>query len=125
MVLGGIWGVLVKIASQYLSPKSLFVFQVSGSLVAGLIVLTLLQFKPEIHGRGIFFSILATIVGTLSGLFYLYAISKEKISVIAPITALSPVITIFLAYLFLKEPITLREGIGMVLAILAILMLSA
>ena len=125
MVLGGIWVVLVKIASQTLSPRSIFIIQVIGSLIAGFIVLISLNFKPEFHGKGIFFSTLATIVGSLSGLFFLYAISKDKISVIAPLTALSPVITILLAYFFLKEPITLKEGIGMLLAILAIVLLSA
>jgi drug/metabolite transporter (DMT)-like permease len=49
---------------------------------------------------------------------------KGKVSVIATLVALNPVITIGMAYFFLKEPITLKEGAGMVFAFIAIVLFT-
>jgi transporter family protein len=49
---------------------------------------------------------------------------KGKVSVIATLIALNPVITIGLAYFILKEPITLKEGAGMVFAFIAIILFT-
>ena len=60
----------------------------------------------------------------LGALFYLFAMPKGKVSVIATLSALNPVITIALAYFILKEPITLKEGIGMIFALMAIVLFT-
>jgi transporter family protein len=60
----------------------------------------------------------------LGALFYLIAITRGKISTIVTLTALYPLISIALAWMVLKEPITLKEGVGMVLALIAIVLLA-
>jgi transporter family protein len=60
----------------------------------------------------------------LGALFYLFAMPKGKVSVIATLVALNPIITIGMAYFLLKEPITLKEGIGMVFAFMAIVLFT-
>jgi drug/metabolite transporter (DMT)-like permease len=51
-------------------------------------------------------------------------LNERKVSVIATLIALNPVITIGLAYLILKESITLKEGAGMLFAFIAIILFT-
>jgi transporter family protein len=56
-------------------------------------------------------------------LFYLAALQNGRVSVIATLTALYPMVTIFLAALVLKERVTFNQYLGMGLAIVAILLM--
>ena len=124
MICWGIWGFIPKITTRYINPLSASVFEGLGSAVFAIIVLTSLSFKPEIHPRGVSLAFITGILGMLGALFYLFAMPKGKVSVIATMTALNPIITIGLAYFILKEPITLKEGIGMVFAFIAIVLFT-
>lgn len=124
LLLWGLWGFFPKLASNYISSKSFLIYDIIGTVAIGVIVLFVTGFKLETHNLGITYGILAGIAGTLGLLFFLFAISKGKVSIIAPLTALYPVVTILLAFLILKEPITLKQGIGIVLALVSILLLS-
>ena len=58
------------------------------------------------------------------GLFPKFAVSKGKVSIVVLISALYPVVTIALSYFFLNETISLKEGIGMVFALTAIILFT-
>jgi transporter family protein len=124
MICWGIWGFIPKITTRYINPLSASVFEGLGSAIFGLIILFSLSFKPEIHPKGVSLAFITGLLGMLGALFYLFAMPKGKVSIIATIAALNPVITIGLAYLILKEPITLKEGIGMVFAFIAIVLFT-
>ena len=59
----------------------------------------------------------------LGTVLFIIALEHSKLSIITPLTALYPVITVVLAYLFLSERIELRELIGVVLAIISIFLI--
>ena len=124
MICWGIWGFIPKVTTRYIHPLSASVFEGLGSAVFGLIILFYLGFKPEIHPRGVSLAFITGLLGMLGALFYLFAVPRGKVSVIATIAALNPVITIGLAYFILKEPITLKEGIGMAFAFVAIVLFT-
>ena len=124
MICWGIWGFIPKITTRYINPLSASLFEGLGSTIFALIILFSLNFKPEIHPKGVSLAFVTGLLGMLGALFYLYAMPKGKVSVIATIVALNPVITISLAYFILKEPITLKEGFGMVFAFIAILLFT-
>ncbi|MBW2966178.1 EamA family transporter [Candidatus Woesearchaeota archaeon] len=124
LIMWGLWGFFPKLATNYISPKSALIFEVIGALVVGVVVLIVVGFKPEIHSKGITFALLTGIAGTLGALFFLYAISRGKASVVVTTTALYPIITIMLAFLILKEPVSLKQGVGMIFALTAIMLLS-
>ena len=124
MICWGIWGFIPKITTRYINPLSASVFEGLGSAVFAIIILFSLSFKPEIHPKGISLAFITGLLGMLGALFYLFAMPKGKVSVIATMTALNPIITIALAYFILKEPITLKEGIGMVFAFIAIVLFT-
>ena len=124
LALWGVWGIFPKLATNYLSPTSVMVYEGIGHIVVVVAVLAYLGFRPEVHPKGITFAILAGLVGTLGSLVFLFALSRGKASVVVPLTAMYPVVTIGLSLWLLHEPLTLKQGAGIVLALLAILMFS-
>lgn len=65
-----------------------------------------------IGGHTWLFLILSGVATGLSWLFYFKALQTGDVSRVAPIDKLSVVITIFLSFLLLKEPVTPRVIIG-------------
>ena len=61
------------------------------------------------------FLILSGIATGLSWLFYFKALQSGEVSRVAPIDKLSVVITIFLSFILLKEPVSLKVIIGALL----------
>ena len=124
LLVWGFWGFFPKLATNYISPKSVLVYEVIGAIIVGVAVLFLVNFKPEVNAKGITFAILTGIAGTLGALFFIFAVSRGETSVVVTTTALYPLITIILAFLILKEPITMKQGIGMIFAFAAMMLLS-
>ena len=120
LVCWGIWGFIPKITTRYISPMSAMIYETIGAMIVGLVVLTLVDFRPDVHVKGICLAITTGIIGLTGALCFLFAVKSGKVSVVAMFTALSPVITIALGYLVLKEPVTLKEGLGILSAFTAI-----
>ncbi len=116
----GIWGFIPKITTQYINPMSALIFEAVGAVIMGFAVLAFMSFQPEIHPKGIGLAILTGILGLAGALGFLFAVKSGKVSVVAMFTAMAPIVTILLAYFLLKEPITLKEGLGMVFAFAAL-----
>lgn len=124
LVIYGFWGFFPKLAVSYISPQSALVYEVAGAAAVGLVALSLVHFQPETHPKGILFAVLTGIAGMVGTLFYFAAASRGKIAVVVSITALYPLFTILYAAVFLREPVTLKQFAGMVLALIAIVLLS-
>ncbi len=121
------WGLsdfFPKLAIGSLSPKSILVYNVVGAMLVGIVILFSISFRPEINLRGIIFAALSGAAVILGFLFFFYAINRGKLSIVVATAGLYPLLTIILALLVLKEPITLREGIGMILALIAMVLLA-
>lgn len=67
---------------------------------------------------------MAGISGGAGVVFFYFAMREGKASVVVTLTALYPLVTIVLSYLILKEHITLKQTIGIFLAIIAMALLS-
>ena len=120
----GLWGFFPKLAVAYLDPRSALVYQTLGGLLVGLLVLASLKFSPAFHPKGVLFAFLTGMAGVAGTLCFFAAASRGRISLVVSLTALYPLITIALAALFLKEPLTLKHLAGMACALAAILLLS-
>lgn len=124
LVLWGIWGFFAKLASNYLNWKQVYVIV---GFTAFLVYLSFyFWFRPEIKigQQGFIYALLTGIFGPLGGIAFYSAISQGKISLILPLTALYPIITIILAFLILQERITLLQGLGIIFAITSLVLLS-
>ena len=120
LVCWGIWSFIPKITTRYVSPMSAMIYETIGAAIMGFIVLTLVDFRPDIHVKGICLGIATGIIGLTGCLGFLFAVKSGKVSVVAMFTALSPVITVALGCLILKEPLTLKECLGILSAFTAI-----
>ncbi len=124
LALWGVWGIFPKLATNFLSPASVMVYEGIGHMLVVMGALVYVGFRPEVHPKGIVLAFLAGFVGTVGSLVFLFALRGGKTSIIVPITAMYPVVTIALSLWLFREPVTLKQGAGIVLALLAILMFS-
>ena len=125
LLLYGLWGFFPKLATQNgIEPRSILIYETIGTAVVALIVLAVIGFKPQFSGKGFSFALIAGTAGALGSLFFLLALSKGKASVVVTMTALYPLVVIILSYFVLKEPLTLKQGIGIVFAVAAMIMFS-
>ena len=82
----------------------------------GMVFVTGVQKQiADISSKSMIFLILSGIATGLSWLCYYYAIQKGPVSKVAPIDKISVVITMFLAFIFLKEQVELKTIIGGIL----------
>ncbi|NEQ68940.1 MAG: DMT family transporter [Symploca sp. SIO2D2] len=120
----GIWGFLSKLATISINSLSVFLFQMLGGVFVTLLVVGLSDIKIEYEWQGGSYGFLVGAVGMLATLFFTEAISKGSASIVSVITALSPVFTIGLAFLFLQESLSLFQGIGVIFGLISIVLLS-
>jgi transporter family protein len=120
----GLWAYLPKLVVRDIDPKSAMVWEVVGGLFVALAILLTTDFKVAFHPRGSALAVLVGVLGLGGGLAYLYAVSKGPVSIVSIFTALYPIWTIVFAYMLLHEPISLKQGVGMVLALIAIVLLA-
>ncbi len=125
LVIFGFWGFFPKLAVAYLDPRSAIIYQTMGVLLVGLMVLFSLKLHPAFHPKGVLFAFLTGVAGVCGTLFFFAAAERGKISLVVSVTALYPLITIILAAIFLREPLTGKHLVGMACALVAILLLSS
>ncbi len=121
----GLWAFLPKLASNYLNAKNILIYELVGAVTVGIVGLWLMGTRVQFDPRGSALAVLAGAIGTVGTLFYLIATTKGRISLVVTLTALYPLVTILLSYFILKEPISTKQAIGMIFAIVAILFIAA
>ena len=124
LIFFGLWGFFPKITTRYIEPKSALVYEVAGGALVGLSVLVWLSFKPQVHPVGTFLGVITGISGFVGALFFLYAVSRGNASIVVTLSALYPLVVILLSRIFLDEPITLKQGIGIALALISMVLFA-
>ncbi|MBI9079881.1 MAG: DMT family transporter [Pseudodesulfovibrio sp.] len=125
LVCWGIWSFIPKITTRYISPMSAMIYEAVGAAIMGLIVLAFVDFRPDIEIKGICLGILTGIVGLTGCLGFLFAVKSGKVSIVAMFTSLAPVITLVLSYFILKEPLSLKEYLGILSSFTAIFLFTS
>jgi transporter family protein len=120
----GFWGFIPKITTEYISPQSAIIYEVLGAILIGAIALFLLKFRLEVHPQGIALAITTGMLGFLGAFCFLTAVSKGPVTLVATVSALYPIVSIILANLVLHETITLKQGVGIALALLSTLLVA-
>jgi len=131
IVLWGTWGLVSKIASGGVDAYVNQLLYTVGLLPLMVFVGWTVSKRSagdarEGRNRGIFWAFLTGILGGLGNIAFFQALVKGgSASVVAPVTALFPVVTVLLALVFLKERLGRVQWLGLALAFLAIYLLSA
>lgn len=123
-LLYGLWGFFSKVTTNYIQPQSALVYQGIGITLVGLFVFCQSGFQLQVGKVGIISAIVGGILAMLASLFYLVALSKGKVTMVVTLTGLYPLVSILLAFFILKEPISLRQGFSILLALGAIVLFS-
>lgn len=121
----GFWGLFTKLAVIHIDSKSALLYQSLGVAIVGIVILGTMDFKAATDTKGLFYALLTGIAYGIGCLFYFIAASKGKIITVVTLTALYPLVTILLAYLLLKEVVNIKQGIGIGLAFIAIMLMSS
>jgi drug/metabolite transporter (DMT)-like permease len=121
----GIWGAFIEIPEKSGFPATLgYVVWSLTMIPCALFALYKINWKLEHDKRSIF---LGTTVGALGAggqLLLFQALRQGPAYIVFPIISLSPVLTIFLSLVLLKERTYLRQWIGIILALVAMFFLS-
>ena len=121
----GLWAYLPKLAVKYIDTESSIIYQIMGGVLVGIGAFIMTNFHVQFHKAGFLYSLGAGALGFLGAYFYLISVTRGPVSIVAPLTALYPVIVIILGYVFLSEPISPRQGIGITLSVIAIFLISS
>jgi len=116
----------MKLGTNYIDPKLGFLYQMLGAfLVSVFTALFLISNIFNLTNKlGFLYPFLAGLTGGIGTFFLLKAYEKGNLSIVTVLTALYPIVTILLAFLILKEKITLLQAIGLILSLIAIILLS-
>jgi transporter family protein len=122
----GAWGVVSKLASDGVDADTNQIF-----FTIGLVPLLLLIWRsPRIRGGknrkvGIAWAFFTGILGGTGNIAFFHAlVIGGKASIVSPVTALFPLVTVILAITLLHERIGTAQKIGLGLALVAIYLLS-
>jgi transporter family protein len=120
----GLWAFLPKLATKYIDPQSAMVYQALGGVLVGLVVLISLKFQVQFNIPGFTLSLAIGILGFFGAFMYLVAVSRGPLTLVAPVTALYPMIAILLGIIFFQEALSIKQGIGIALSLVSIYLIS-
>lgn len=120
----GVWGFCSKLASAHSRPKQTLLFQAVGALVFAVLILFMEKFQIQRTAAGFGWSFAAGFVNFMGFLFFFWAVERGKVSSVIAISSLYPVVTIAASIFLLHEKISLREGLGIGLAMAAVYLLA-
>jgi len=124
LLLWGLWGFALKIAYQNLSWIQTYFLSSLASFTLMLIIILYHRMKLPTMNTATIAAIIAGIFGGAGYLFFVKALEQGKASIVIPLTALYPAITAIIAFIVLREKISIYQGIGILLAIAASILLS-
>jgi drug/metabolite transporter (DMT)-like permease len=121
----GLWGALIEIPEQAGFPATLgYSVWALTMIPPALVALKIIDWKLEHSSKAISLGLVIGLLGAGGQLILFQALRLGPAYLVFPFISLSPVITILLSYWFLKERATSRGWAGIILALLAIPLLS-
>jgi drug/metabolite transporter (DMT)-like permease len=120
-LLWGVWGAFAGLPSQYGFPETLiYVVWALTMVPPALFVLARAGWRIKRDGRAIGYGLAIGLLGAGGQMILFYAVKAGPTYLIFPLISLSPVITIALSYLFLRERTGVMGVAGIVLAVCAL-----
>ena len=125
MFLWGLWGFFSKMATTFLRDMDATIYQAFGYLFVTGVAAFVLRFQGGGKPIGIFYAVLSGASAALATFFFFGAITRGRSVVVVSMTALYPLITLGLSAIFLHEMLTLKQLLGVGMAVGAIVLLSS
>lgn len=120
----GVWGVVAKFISEEVNPYTNHVLFTIGMLFTLPLVVGKIR-KETPNQKGVGWGLLAGILAVTGNVAVFQAFSSGGLAaIVIPLTNLYPLVTIGIALLVFKEKLNWLNGLGVLLAIPAVIMLS-
>lgn len=126
IILWGAWGAVSKVASERVNANTNQIFFTLGLLPIALAIFRSPRLKEGTQlASGSAWAFVTGLLGGFGNIAFFYALYRGgKVSVVAPATALFPIVTVVLSMIFLKERLNKLQKVGLALALGAIYLLS-
>ena len=124
LLLWGVWGFAIKIAYGKLTWSQAYMLSSLASFAVTLAFIFYLRPSMPNFNRFSIAAVVAGLAGSLGYVFFVKALERGEASIVLPLTALYPAVTVVLAFLFLHEKISMHQLIGILLAVVAVVLLS-
>jgi uncharacterized membrane protein len=117
----GVWGAFAEFPTRHGFPDTLvYVVWALTMIPPALYAMRRVGWKVSTDGRSVFLGSLIGLTGAGGQMLLFHAVHTGPTYLIFPIIALSPVVTIALSLLFLRERVSKLGAIGVVLALIAL-----
>ena len=120
----GIGGIFTKLASNELTPVMMSIITTGIYMVALPIIVSVYKLKLAVSVAGFGYAIASSIGLGVGSLSYMFALQKGEAGSTTAATAVYPVITMMLSFLFLSEEMTFKKAIGCMLAVTSVYLLT-
>ena len=121
----GVWGALIEITEKAGFPATLgYSVWALTMIPPALVALKIINWKLEYNFRSIYLGSVVGFLGAGGQLILFQALRSGPAYLVFPFISLSPVVTILLSYWLLKEHASKRGWFGIILALIAIFLLS-
>ncbi len=121
----GVWGALIEIPEKAGFPATLgYVVWALTMIIPSVIALRIINWKLETGSKKILYGIAIGLSGALGQLLLFEALRTGPAYLVFPLISLSPLVTILLSLWILKERASFKSWIGIVIALIAIPLLS-
>jgi drug/metabolite transporter (DMT)-like permease len=121
----GVWGALIELPEKAGFPATLgYIVWAFTMIIPALIALKIINWKLETNKKAILYGLIIGISGAAGQLILFQALRSGPAYLVFPFVSLSPLVTILLSLLLLKERASLKSWIGIIIALIAIPLLS-
>lgn len=120
----GVWGVVAKLISEDVNPFANHVLFTIGMLLTFPLIVNKIR-KEKPNTKGIIWGLVSGVLAVIGNVAVFQAFSEGGLAaIVIPLTNLYPLVTILIALLIFKEKLNIINGVGILLAIPAVIMLS-
>lgn len=122
----GVWGFVAKLTTaRGMHPLALSAVSSLATMLTAWSVFFFLGGAPWGKSQGnVPFALLTGILGSAGAISFFLALQHGRASLVVPLSALYPAVTILLSLIFLNERPSLTQTLGIVLALVASLLLG-
>ncbi len=121
-----VWGLtafLPKLLLRNMQPLHMIVYNCFFFFLTACGVQMVFWNDFEFDTRGVLLAMATGACGTLGQVFYLVALQRGPLTYASMISSLYPAVATLLALVFLPDPLTLRQGLGVALGLASIITL--
>jgi drug/metabolite transporter (DMT)-like permease len=125
VVFMGIWGALIEIPEKNGFPPTLgYIVWALTMIPTSIVALKMTQWKIDYNLSSVLWGFVVGLLGAAGQLALFFTLKIVPAYLVFPVISLTPLVTILLAILFLKEQTRVVGWVGILIALLSIILLS-